>query len=111
MYRFTGYVFLLNNDLMTLSGYSISRVHDFFIRDNESKNISVSPGAYLFINGHIYAPQITLLRITNDLGCEKTHIIQPSSSNEVTIFGKAESMTFKATGICYGFLVRLISYD
>lgn len=101
----------LNGSLNTLNGYVISRVHDFLIRDNESKNISVSPGAYLFINGHIYAPQITLLRITNDHDCEKTHIIQPSSSMEVTISGRSESMTFKATGLCYGFLVCLISYD
>ena len=102
--------FCLNGSLNTSNDYAISRVHNFFIGDNESKTVYLQGGVYLFINGHIFAPQITLLRTMESRELQITHIIQPLSSNEVTISGTPNSIVLTANGMCYGFLFRLFCY-
>lgn len=65
-------------------------------------------GAYLFINGHMFATQITLLRV-NDI-IETTEVVPPTSQNEVIISGDNNIVTFSANGMCYGYIYRLFTY-
>lgn len=95
---------------MTLSDYSISRVHDFKIGDKESKTVFLQNGAYLFINAHFIASQITLLRVLNNNNIMTTEVIPPASPNEVIISGNNNTVVFSANGVCYGYIFRLCLY-
>lgn len=103
--------FLLNNDLMALSGYSITRIHDFKLRDQESKTVVLQDGVYIFINSHISVSQITLLKVLNSWGVKTTDIIAPTSTHEVTISGSNNTVAFSANSLCFGYIFRLYAYE
>ena len=96
---------------MTLNGYSIARIRDFKIRDNESKTVVLQDGVYIFINAHINASQITLLKVLNNWGIKTVDIIPPTSSQEVTISGSNNTVDFSANGMCYGHIFNLFAYE
>lgn len=101
----------LNGSLTALSHYSITRIHDFLLRDQESKTVVLQDGAYIFINGHINASQITLLKVLNSLGVKTTDIIAPTSTHEVTISGSNNTVAFSANGLCYGHIFYLFPFE
>lgn len=101
----------LNGSLMTLSSYSITRIRDSKMRDNESKTVVLQDGVYIFINAHINASQITLLKVLNSWGIKTIDIIPPTSSHEVTISGNNNTVVFSANGLCYGYIFRLCMYE
>lgn len=94
-----------------VSDYAISRVHNFSMRDKESKTVFLQSGAYLFINAHMFASQITLLRVLDNINVETTDVIPPKSPNEVIISGGNNNVVFSANGMCSGFIFRLCVYQ
>lgn len=101
----------LNGSLTALSYYSITRIHDFRLRDQESKTVVLQDGVYIFINGHINASQITLLKVLNGWGVKTTDIIAPTSTHEVTISGSNNTVAFSANGLCYGYIFYLFPFE
>lgn len=101
----------INGSLTALSYYSITRIHDFRLRDQESKTVVLQDGVYIFINGHINASQITLLKVLNDWGVKTTDIIAPTSTHEVTISGSNNTVAFSANGLCYGYIFYLFPFE
>lgn len=101
----------LNGSLTALSHYSITRIHDFRLRDQESKTVVLQDGVYIFINGHISASQITLLKVLNSWGVKTTDIIAPTSTHEVTISGSNNTVAFSANGLCYGYIFYLFPFE
>lgn len=101
----------LNGSLTALSHYSITRIHDFKLRDQESKSVVLQDGVYIFINGHINASQITLLKVLNSWGVKTTDIIAPTSTHEVTISGSNNTVAFSANGLCYGYIFYLFPFE
>lgn len=101
----------LNGSLTALSHYSITRIHDFRLRDQESKTVVLQDGVYIFINGHINASQITLLKVLNSWGVKTTDIIAPTSTHEVTISGSNNTVAFSANGLCYGYIFYLFPFE
>lgn len=81
------------------------------MRDNESKTVVLQDGVYIFINAHINASQITLLKVLNSWGIKTIDIIPPTSSHEVTISGNNNTVVFSANGLCYGYIFRLCMYE
>lgn len=107
---FVRYIFL-NGSLTALSHYSITRIHDFRLCDQESKTVVLQDGVYIFINGHINASQITLLKVLNSWGVKTTDIIAPTSTHEVTISGSNNTVAFSANGLCYGYIFYLFPFE
>lgn len=101
----------INGSLTALSHYSITRIHDFKLSDQESKSVVLQDGAYIFINGHINASQITLLKVLNSWGVKTTDIIAPTSTHEVTISGSNNTVAFSANGLCYGYIFYLFPFE
>ena len=91
--------------------YSIRRIHDFKLRDQESKTVVLQDGVYIFINGHINTSQITLLKVLNSWGVKTTDIVVPTSGYEVTISGSNNTVVFSTNGICYGHIFYLFPFE
>ena len=73
----------------------------------------LAPGFYIFINGHIFSPQITTLIVTADLPLRVDNILQPTSGHEVEISetdGVHNKITFSAKGGCRGYLHDMRMY-
>lgn len=95
----------LNNDSI-LSG-------NLGLGDFETKSMKLKPGFYIFINGHIFSPQITTLIVTADLPLRVDNILQPTSGHEVEISetdGVHTKITFSAKGGCRGHLYDMHIY-
>lgn len=101
----------INGSLTALSHYSITRIHDFRLRDQKSKTVVLQDGVYIFINGHINASQITLLKVLSSWGVKTTDIIAPTSTHEVTISGSNNTVAFSANGLCYGYIFYLFPFE
>ena len=95
----------LNNDSI-LSG-------NLGLGDYETKSMKLKPGFYIFINGHVFSPQITTLIVTADLPLRVDNILQPASGSEVEISetdGVHNKITFSAKGGCRGNLYDMHIY-
>ena len=67
----------------------------------------LTPGFYIFVNGHVFSSQITAMVVTADLSLRLNNILQPTSGHEVEISetdGVHNKITFSAKGGCIGYL-------
>lgn len=98
-------IFLLNND-------SIFKIN-LNLGDRGTTTVVLPPGFYIFINGHIFSPQITTLIVAADLPLRVDNILQPTSGHEVEISetdGVHTKITFSAKGGCRGYLYDMRIY-
>lgn len=95
----------LNNDSI-LSG-------NLGLGDYETKSMKLKPGFYIFVNGHVFSPQITTLIVMRDESPRIDNIMQPTSGHEVEISETDETHTtirFSAKGCCRGHLYDMHIY-
>lgn len=68
-------------------------------------------GVYIFINAHINASQMTLLKVLNSWGVKTNDVIAPASGYEVVISGSNNTVAFSANGLCYGYIYHLFAFE
>ena len=81
--------------------------------DFGTKSIKLKPGFYIFINGHVFSPQITTLIVMSDASPRTDNILQAASEHEVEISEADEThttITFSAKGCCRGNLYDMHMY-
>ena len=99
-------------NILQLNNDSIFKIN-LNLGDCGTTTVVLRPGFYIFINGHIFSPQITTLIVTADLTLRVDNILQPTSGYEVEISetnGVHTKITFSAKGGCRGYLYDMRIY-
>ena len=99
-------------NILKLNNDSIFKIN-LNVGDHGTTTVVLAPGFYIFINGHIFSPQITTLIVTADLPLRVDNILQPTSGHEVEISetdGVHNKITFSAKGGCRGYLHDMRMY-
>ena len=82
---------------------------DFLLLDFQSAQMSLTNGAYFFINTHVHAHQITYFVIYYGTFYQ-TDLITAEPSNDVVISNDNNIVNFKSNGMCRGKIILINAY-
>ena len=102
----------LQDQITSLNNDSVLR-GNLGLGDYETKSVKLKPGFYIFVNCHVFSPQITTLIVMSDASPRTDNILQAASEHEVEISETDEThttITFSAKGCCRGHLYDMHIY-